>query len=178
MVACRSKRASAPTPAKLSCVRSQPVAVTSNTRRLGIPPIWRRGRRSRRLARSQPASRRANSFEGYFSLKPIGPTKVKGVSEPVNVYEVVGLGSPAHAPATFCRTRTDQVRRTRARDGSDAQRGRTRAGRGADSSSPRWRKRAPASRASSSSSRRRTSQAGWCSRRSRSRTGKHLHIFP
>ena len=30
--------------------------------------------------------------EGYFSLKPMGPTKVKGVSEPVNVYEVVGLG--------------------------------------------------------------------------------------
>jgi len=30
--------------------------------------------------------------EGYFALKPLGPTKVKGVSEPVNVYEVNGLG--------------------------------------------------------------------------------------
>ena len=30
--------------------------------------------------------------EGYFTLKPLGPTKVKGVSEPVNVYEVSGLG--------------------------------------------------------------------------------------
>ena len=30
--------------------------------------------------------------EGYFVLKPLGPTKVKGVSEPVNVYEVIGLG--------------------------------------------------------------------------------------
>src|SRR5271154_294405 len=30
--------------------------------------------------------------EGYFTLKPLGPTKVKGVSEPVNVYEVTGLG--------------------------------------------------------------------------------------
>ena len=30
--------------------------------------------------------------EGYFQLKPLGPTKVKGVSEPVNVYEVTGLG--------------------------------------------------------------------------------------
>ncbi len=30
--------------------------------------------------------------EGYFELKPLGPTKVKGVSEPVNVYEVTGLG--------------------------------------------------------------------------------------
>ena len=30
--------------------------------------------------------------EGYFILKPLGATKVKGVSEPVNVYEIVGLG--------------------------------------------------------------------------------------
>ena len=30
--------------------------------------------------------------EGYFVLKPLGPTKVKGVTEPVNVYEVTGLG--------------------------------------------------------------------------------------
>ena len=30
--------------------------------------------------------------EGYFALKPVGPTRVKGVSEAVNVYEVTGLG--------------------------------------------------------------------------------------
>jgi class 3 adenylate cyclase len=30
--------------------------------------------------------------EGYFQLKSIGPTKVKGVTEPVNVFEVTGLG--------------------------------------------------------------------------------------
>ena len=30
--------------------------------------------------------------EGYFALKPMGPTKIKGISEPVNVYEVTGLG--------------------------------------------------------------------------------------
>jgi class 3 adenylate cyclase/predicted ATPase len=30
---------------------------------------------------------------GYFEFKPLGPTRVKGVSEPINVYEVVGLGS-------------------------------------------------------------------------------------
>src|SRR5260370_22255821 len=30
--------------------------------------------------------------EGYFALKPLGPTKVKGVTEPVNVFEVTGLG--------------------------------------------------------------------------------------
>jgi class 3 adenylate cyclase len=30
--------------------------------------------------------------EGYFRFKALGPTKVKGVSEPVNVYEVTALG--------------------------------------------------------------------------------------
>jgi class 3 adenylate cyclase/tetratricopeptide (TPR) repeat protein len=30
--------------------------------------------------------------EGYFVLKSLGPTRVKGLSEPVNVYEVTGLG--------------------------------------------------------------------------------------
>ena len=30
--------------------------------------------------------------EGYFQVKSIGPTRVKGVSEPVQVYEVSGLG--------------------------------------------------------------------------------------
>src|SRR5215469_10836882 len=30
--------------------------------------------------------------EGYFQLKAIGPTRVKGVSDPVQVYEVTGLG--------------------------------------------------------------------------------------
>jgi class 3 adenylate cyclase/tetratricopeptide (TPR) repeat protein len=30
--------------------------------------------------------------EGYFQLKPLGPTKVKGVTDPVNVYEVTSLG--------------------------------------------------------------------------------------
>jgi len=30
--------------------------------------------------------------EGYFRLKPRGPTRVKGLSEPVEVYEVTGLG--------------------------------------------------------------------------------------
>jgi class 3 adenylate cyclase len=30
--------------------------------------------------------------EGYFTFKPLGPTRVKGVSEMVNVYEVTGLG--------------------------------------------------------------------------------------
>jgi class 3 adenylate cyclase len=31
--------------------------------------------------------------EGYFTFKPLGPARVKGVSEPVNVHEVTGLGA-------------------------------------------------------------------------------------
>src|SRR5262249_52872419 len=30
--------------------------------------------------------------EGYFVFKPLGPTKIKGVAESVNVYEVTGFG--------------------------------------------------------------------------------------
>jgi len=42
---------------------------------------------------STVASESTRKFcEGYFTLKPLGATKVKGVSEPVNVYEVTGLG--------------------------------------------------------------------------------------
>jgi class 3 adenylate cyclase len=35
--------------------------------------------------------------EGYFVFKPLGPTKVKGVAEAVNVYEVRGAWAVAHA---------------------------------------------------------------------------------
>src|SRR4030095_3255358 len=30
--------------------------------------------------------------EGYFECKPLGAVRVKGVSEPVNIYEVLGVG--------------------------------------------------------------------------------------
>jgi class 3 adenylate cyclase/tetratricopeptide (TPR) repeat protein len=30
--------------------------------------------------------------QGYFALRPLGPTRVSGVSKPINVYEVTGLG--------------------------------------------------------------------------------------
>ena len=48
--------------------------------------------RWRRPARSRSAKRTQRLVEGYFELTPLGPTQVKGVSEPVNVYEVTGLG--------------------------------------------------------------------------------------
>jgi class 3 adenylate cyclase len=54
--------------------------------------------------------------EGYFQLKPLGPTRVKGVSEPVNVYEVTGLGPlrtrlqrSAEDAAIFKRLRADYI---------------------------------------------------------------------
>ena len=30
--------------------------------------------------------------EGYFDFKPLGEVRVKGVSEPINIYEVIGVG--------------------------------------------------------------------------------------
>src|SRR5262249_44702976 len=32
--------------------------------------------------------------EGYFALKQLGPARIKGVSEPLEIYEVTGLGPP------------------------------------------------------------------------------------
>src|SRR5262249_4837553 len=30
--------------------------------------------------------------EGYFALKPLGPARIKGISEPLQIYEVTGQG--------------------------------------------------------------------------------------
>src|SRR5262249_36893052 len=30
--------------------------------------------------------------EGYFALKPLGPARIKGIGEPLEIYEVIGLG--------------------------------------------------------------------------------------
>ena len=88
-----SGRASVSTRARWWCARSRPARGRPNTRRSGTPPTSPRGCRPRRRSvRSRSAKRRASSCEGYFILKPLGATKVKGVSEPVNVYEVTGLG--------------------------------------------------------------------------------------
>jgi class 3 adenylate cyclase len=54
--------------------------------------------------------------EGYFLFKSLGPTKVKGVSEPVNVYEVTGLG-PLRTRLQCSASRGYQVCGPPARDG-------------------------------------------------------------
>jgi hypothetical protein len=78
--------------------------------------------------------------EGYFQLKSIGPTKVKGVTEPVQVYEVTGLGplrsrlqrSAARGYTKFVGRHPEMEALKHA-----AERAKTDAAR----SSPRWRKR-------------------------------------
>jgi class 3 adenylate cyclase len=45
--------------------------------------------RSGSVVVSEPTRR---LVEGYFILKTVGPTRVKGLSEPVTIYEVTGLG--------------------------------------------------------------------------------------
>ena len=59
---------------------------------IGTPPIWPRGCRARADRSIAVSEQTRKLVEGYFALRPLGPTKVKGVSEPVNVYEVTGLG--------------------------------------------------------------------------------------
>jgi hypothetical protein len=54
--------------------------------------------------------------EGYFQLKGLGPTRIKGVSAPVELFEVTGLGPIADAAVTRRRARADEVRRARSRD--------------------------------------------------------------
>ena len=60
--------------------------------------------------------------EGYFHLKPRGLTRVKGLSELVEVYEVNRARTIALAASTRSGAWIDQVRRPRARNGRDAPR--------------------------------------------------------
>jgi class 3 adenylate cyclase len=110
--------------------------------------------------------------EDYFILKPLGPTKVKGVSEPINVYEVTGLGPlRTRLQRSAGRGLTKFVGREREMEAMRAAADRATSGRG--QIVRRWRRRAPASRGWCSSSRPIISPAGWCSRRFRSRTARH-----
>src|SRR5215471_16497569 len=55
--------------------------------------------------------------EGYFTLKSLGPTVVKGVSEPIEVFEVTGLGPlRSHFQRTELRGLTKFVGRQREMD--------------------------------------------------------------
>ena len=56
--------------------------------------------------------------EGYVQVKPLGPMPVKGLAAPVEVYEVVGAGDRALAPAGRRRPRSHALRRPRRGDGA------------------------------------------------------------
>jgi hypothetical protein len=51
--------------------------------------------------------------EGYFAFKSVGPTLVKGVSEPVDVCEVTGLGL-LRTRLQRAASQADPIRRPRA----------------------------------------------------------------
>jgi len=107
--------------------------------------------------------------EGYFIFKSLGPTKVKGISEPVNVYEVTGWGrcglvcsERRHAVTPSSSDASGKWRRSAIwRISPSKATGRL---------LPRLQKRALASRAWSMSSKPVTSRTRWCWRRSPSRT--------
>ncbi len=61
--------------------------------------------------------RDAQAVRGILLFKPLGPTRVKGVSEPVNVFEVTGLGPLRTRLQRSAGRGSDEVRRTSARDG-------------------------------------------------------------
>ena len=127
---------------------------------------------ARRSGRSRSPSATRKLVEGYFALKALGPTRVKGVSEPVNVYEVTGLGPLRTRLQRSAGRGLHEVRRAQSRDGGAEAQRRSRPSPVTGRSSRRWRRRGSASRACSSSSRRSRSRAGWCWRPSRSRTAR------
>ena len=88
----RWKRASASIPVKWWCARSRPAGKVEYT------PIGHTANLASRMQTIAPTGSIAVSehtrrlVEGYFELRALGPTRVKGISEPINVYEVTGLG--------------------------------------------------------------------------------------
>jgi adenylate/guanylate cyclase family protein len=98
--------------------------------------------------------------EGYFILKPLGPTRVKGVTEPVNVYEVTGLGSlRTRLQRSAGRGLTKFVGREREMEALAHAADQAKAGHGQIVAA--MARRAPASPGCTSSSRSRINRAAW-----------------
>ena len=96
--------------------------------------------------------------EGYFQLKALGASRIKGVSEPVNVYEVTGLG-PLRTRLQRAAGRGLTKFVGREREMEALKHAAEQAKQGTGRSSPRWPKPGSASRGCSTSSRR--LQSGW-----------------
>ena len=58
-----------------------------------------------------------NLVEGYFALRSMGLTRVKGINEPISVYEVTGLGPLRTRLGAISGPRPFQIRRSCSREG-------------------------------------------------------------
>jgi hypothetical protein len=91
--------------------------------------------------------------EGYFQLKQLGPARIKGVNDPVELFEVTGLGPLRTRLQVAARRRFTKFVGRQA-ELAEMRRALDRHTRGTARSSQRWASRGWASRACSSSSRR------------------------
>ena len=90
--------------------------------------------------------------EGHVQVKPLGPMPVKGLAEPVAVYELLGASDRPLALPGGGGARADGIRRARRRDGAALSGARPREGRAWARSSPSSASPASASRACITSS--------------------------
>src|SRR5262249_34013122 len=76
-----------------SCAISTLDPSRPNIARLGTQPVWLRVLQTLATPGSTVINGKMRALvEGYFQLKGLGPTKIKGVSDPVELFEVTGLG--------------------------------------------------------------------------------------
>ena len=90
---CRSRSAWASTPARWSSAPSARTCTWTtrrSARRRTWPPAWSRWRRP---ARSCSPPRPCQLAEGYVQVAARGPVAVKGLAEPVEVYELTGASA-------------------------------------------------------------------------------------
>ena len=93
-----SRSASASTPARWWCAPSA-ATCTWTTRRSARPPTWPRAwSSSPRPGSILLTAETLRLAEGFVQVTPLGPVPVKGLAEPVEVYELVGRHV---APATL-----------------------------------------------------------------------------
>ena len=111
-------------------------------------------------------------FEGYFEFRGAGTDGGQRAQRADRGLRGDARRAAADAFRARGAARADQVRRARARAAADAARARTGAGRDTGRSSRWWRRRAPASRGCSTSSRRRCRTDAKCSKPTRCRTAR------
>ncbi len=84
--------------AKWCCARFAKMICIRTMSQLDTPPTWRRAWSNwPRLARFWSPSYTHKLTDGYFAFKDLGQTQIKGVEEPLHIYEVLGSGRYARA---------------------------------------------------------------------------------